>query len=968
MEQVGGLKCYTSRLRLKIQGKPSIKFMENNIVVRGARTHNLKNLTLTIPRNKLVVMTGLSGSGKSSLAFDTLYAEGQRRYVESLSAYARQFLELMDKPDVDVIEGLSPAIAIEQRAPSHNPRSTVGTVTEIYDYLRLLYARVGTPHCPQCGKVIKPQSAQQIIQTIASKPEGTAVTIMAPLVRGRKGTYEELFRRYANLGFVRARVNGKIFRLEETIKLDRYKKHDIELVVDRLEINKENKERLSDSIETALKEGQGLVFIAEGKDEPVLFSEHYSCADCGISLPEIEPRLFSFNSPYGACPDCDGLGSQFKVTESLVILDPTKSIRDGALTAWSDPVTTRTNRWKKGWASYYDEILEDACKKNGISLSQSWNQLSKQQKKIVLYGDGEYEGVITNLERRYRETESEFVKEEIQNRFMSHRQCPTCKGARLKNVALSVKINQCSIAELCAKDVRAAAEFFKGLTFSDRDTLIARQILQEIESRLEFLNKVGLDYVTLDRESATLAGGEAQRIHLATQIGAGLVGVLYVLDEPTIGLHPRDNDRLLKTLLHLRDIGNTLVVVEHDEDTIRLADWVVDLGPGAGVHGGEIVSEGPPELVLNNPKSLTAQYMNGVKRIPVPQTRRAPGKAWVTIRGAEQFNLKKIDARFPLGLFIAVTGVSGSGKSTLIHEILYKGLSKKLHQSKDDPGKHRAIEGIEHLDKVIVVDQDPIGRTPRSNPATYTGAYAPIRDIFAQLPEAKRRGFGPGRFSFNVKGGRCENCQGDGTLKISMQFLPDVYVKCDVCKGARFNEDTLAIRFKGKSIADVLEMPIEEASQFFSAIPMVSRILKTLTDVGLGYMKLGQQATTLSGGEAQRVKLATELSRRATGRTLYILDEPTTGLHFADIDKLLGVLHRLVDAGNTVVVIEHNLDVIKTADWLIDLGPDGGQRGGQLVGEGTPEHISTLSDSETGRYLKPILNFKDNLVIMPVSA
>ncbi len=938
--------------------------MHENIVIRGARTHNLKNLTLSLPRNKMVVITGLSGSGKSSLAFDTIYAEGQRRYVESLSAYARQFLDMMDKPDVDVIEGLSPAIAIEQRAPSHNPRSTVGTVTEVYDYLRLLYARTGTPHCPECGKVIKPQSAQQIIQDILSSLQGGQVTVLAPLIRGRKGTYVELFKRYAQNGYVRVRVNGKIFRLEEKITLDRFKKHDIELVVDRLDVAPANKERLSDSIETALREARGLVMIDSSKNGIKLYSEQHSCPDCGISLPEIEPRLFSFNSPYGACPGCDGLGSQVKVTESLVITDPTKSIEEGALTAWSDPVTTRTNRWKKGWANYYDEILADAAKKNGIPLDEPWNKLSKNHKKIILTGDGDFEGVINNLERRYKETESEFVKEEIQERFMSKRQCPTCKGARLKNEALAVKVGGLSIAELCAKDVREVEAFFKKLSQNDRDKMIARQILQEINSRLEFLIRVGLDYVTLARESGTLAGGEAQRIHLATQIGAGLVGVLYVLDEPTIGLHPRDNQRLLLTMAKLRDAGNTLIVVEHDEETIRMADWVVDIGPGAGIHGGEIVAEGPPEKVLSNPNSLTARYMNGDKKIMIPEKRREPSSSWLKISGASQFNLKNIDVDFPLGLFVAVTGVSGSGKSTLIHEILYKGLAKKLHQSKDEPGAHKSIKGMEHLDKVIVVDQDPIGRTPRSNPATYTGAYGPIREIFSQLPEAKRRGFGPGRFSFNVKGGRCENCQGDGTLKISMQFLPDVYVKCDVCKGARFNEDTLAIRFKGKSIADVLEMTIEEASEFFSAIPMVKKVLKTLGDVGLGYMRLGQAATTLSGGEAQRVKLATELSRRATGRTLYILDEPTTGLHFADIEKLLGVLQRLVDAGNTVVVIEHNLDVIKTADWLIDLGPDGGERGGTVVATGTPEDISNAPASFTGVYLKPLLKPSDILAIM----
>ncbi len=938
--------------------------MDDKIVLRGARTHNLKNLTLTLPRNRMVVITGLSGSGKSSLAFDTLYAEGQRRYVESLSAYARQFLELMDKPDVDVIEGLSPAIAIEQRAPSHNPRSTVGTVTEIYDYLRLLFARAGIPHCPQCGKVIRPQSAQEIIKDVASRPEKSAITILAPLIRGRIGTYTELFKRFAQKGYVRARVNGKIMRLEDNIKLDRYKKHDIDLVVDRIEINAGNRERLADSIEIALKEGRGLVTIEEPGGKSMLYSEHHSCPDCGLSLPEIEPRLFSFNSPYGACPDCDGLGSQVKVAESLVVPDPSKSIDDGALVAWTDPVTTRTNRWKKGWASYYDEIILDVTDRHRISRIVPWQNLPKAQKKILLHGEGDFEGVITNLERRFRETESDFVKEEIQDRFMSKKECPSCHGARLKPQALAVKVGGKTIAEICAMDVNSVDKFFQDLNFSERDKTIAKQILQEIKGRLSFLVRVGLDYVTLDRESGTLAGGESQRIHLATQIGAGLVGVMYVLDEPTIGLHPRDNDRLLATLNRLRDLGNTLIVVEHDEDTIRMADWVVDLGPGAGIHGGEIVAEGTPEDIIKNEKSITGQYLSGKKHIRMPRMRRAPGKTWLNIQGAAQFNLKNIDVQIPLGLFVGVTGVSGSGKSTLVHEILFKGLAKELTGAKDEPGKHKKILGTEHLDKVIVMDQDPIGRTPRSNPVTYTGAFGPIRDLFAQIPEAKRRGYGPGRFSFNVKGGRCENCQGDGTLKISMQFLPDVYVTCDVCRGTRFNEETLAVKFKGKSISEVLNMTVEDGLQFFSAIPSVARTLQTLYDVGLGYMHLGQPATTLSGGEAQRVKLATELSRRATGRTLYILDEPTTGLHFADIDKLLHVLHRLVNNGNTVVIIEHNMDVIATADWIIDLGPDGGDRGGKIVAQGTPEHLCSIQGSYTGEHLKPLLKSKNNLAIM----
>jgi excinuclease ABC subunit A len=990
----------------------------DSIIIRGARQHNLKNLTLKIPRNQLVVITGLSGSGKSSLAFDTIYAEGQRRYVESLSAYARQFLELMEKPDVDLIEGLSPAIAIEQRTPSHNPRSTVGTVTEIYDYLRLLYARVGKPHCPKCGREIKPQSAQQIIDEVLKIPSGTKIQIMAPLIQGRTGTYQELFTRLRQSGFVRVRVNGKILGLEEDIKLDRYKKQKIDLVVDRIVMGPDIRERLADSIETALRESRGLVIISSEARGPssetikgsalgprnseLLFSEHHACTYCGTSLPEIEPRMFSFNSPYGSCPTCEGLGTKLEVDPALVIPDPTLSIKDGAIQAWSDPVTTRTNRWKRSWAGYYEEILEDVCRRAKIPAEKPWKDLSKDQQKMILYGGGQYkvhwasndqdfEGVIHQLERRYRESESEFVKEEVFKRFMRRRLCPSCKGARLRPESLAVTVAKKSISEVCALSVKAAAEFFRSLSpvLSEKELVISKQILKEINARLSFLVNVGLDYVTLDRESATLAGGEAQRIYLATQIGSGLVGVMYVLDEPTIGLHQRDNDRLLVTLRRLKDLGNTLIVVEHDEETIRAADWIIDLGPGAGVHGGHIVAEGPLKAILSEPKSLTGRYLKGEVMVPVPTTRRSPHppfrhplpegrghttrpspfrekvaqreaagpdeEMFLTVIGASQFNLKNINVRIPLGCFVAITGVSGSGKSTFVHEILFKALAQKLYQSKDPPGKFKSIKGLEHLDKVIVVDQSPIGRTPRSNPATYTGSYAIIRDLFSQLPEANRRGYKPGRFSFNVKGGRCENCEGDGTLKISMQFLPDVYVKCEVCQGKRFNEETLQVRYKGKTIADVLDMPVEDGLKFFENIPPLARMLGTLTEVGLGYIALGQSSTTLSGGEAQRVKLATELGRRATGKTLYILDEPTTGLHFADVHKLLESLHRLVETGNTVLIIEHNLDVIKTADWIVDLGPEGGDGGGKIVVEGTPEQVAACKDSHTGRYLKPLL-------------
>jgi excinuclease ABC subunit A len=928
------------------------------IKIRGARQHNLKNIDLDIPRNKLVVITGLSGSGKSSLAFDTIYAEGQRRYVESLSAYARQFLELMEKPDADIIEGLSPAISIEQRNPSHNPRSTVGTVTEIYDYLRLLFARTGVPHCPKCGKIVQPQSAQQIIDDIMKMPEGTFINVLSPLVKGRIGVYEELFTRLSKSGYTRARVDGKVYLLDEKISLDRYKKHTIEIVVDRIKLSKDARLRVADSIETALKASKGIVNVAvmskdaKKTESENVYSERYACADCGISLSEIEPRLFSFNSPFGACPECGGLGNKIEIDENLVVPDKTRSVKYGAIIAWSEPITTRTNRWKNSWGGYYWELLSSAAKKNKIPLNVPWKELTRKQQEILLYGKDDFEGVITNMQRRYNETESSFVREEIYNKYMGKKICPLCKGQRLKKEALSVLVYNKSISEITRLSVENALVFFNQIKLSQKDEIIAKPILKEIRERLLFLNNVGLGYLNLDRESATLSGGEGQRIHLATQIGSGLTGVLYVLDEPSIGLHQRDNTKLLETLVKLRDLGNTLIVVEHDEDTMRACDHIIDLGPGAGVHGGHVVACGVPEEIIKSPKSLTGKYLKGDLEIPTPQKRKKPSGKWLNVWGAKQFNLKNVDVHIPLGLFTCVSGVSGSGKSTLVHEIIYKNLANKIYGSKDEPGKFKEMEGLEHIDKVVIVDQSPIGRTPRSNPVTYTGAFSAIRDLFAQMPESKARGYMPGRFSFNVKGGRCENCQGDGTLKIEMQFLPDIYVKCDVCGGKRFNEETLQIRYKGKNIDEVLNMTVEESVGFFENIPILQRILSTLDDGGLGYRRIGQPATTLSGGEAQRVKLAAELSKRATGRTIYILDEPTTGLHFADVSKLLEVLKRLSYAGNTVLVIEHNLDVIKTADWVIDLGPEGGQRGGTVIAQGTPEEIAKNPKSFTGQYLK----------------
>ena len=934
-----------------------------NIFISGARTNNLKNVTLKLPRGKMVVMTGLSGSGKSSLAFDTIYAEGQRRYVESMSAYARQFLDLMQKPDVDLIEGLSPAISIEQRAPARNPRSTVATVTEIYDYLRLLFARIGKRYCPECGRPVEQFSLQAICEDILKRYNNKTVQILAPLIQGKKGTYEELFAKLKKEGFVKISANGEEYDLSNPPVLARYKKHNLDLIVDEIIVSAEEKERLTEALELATKYSKGLVRVLEN-GKTFTYSENNACANCGIGFNDLEPRLFSFNAPQGACPECNGLGLKIEIDEDLVVPDKNLSISEGAIFAWSSPVTNKTNRWKNSWAGYYYEILSSVCRRQHISMTTPWKDLPRKQQEIILFGgedveykvswtgnDAHFEGVINNLKRRNSESESEFVREAVYERFMREIECPACHGARLNKEALAVKINDKNIAQITQMQVGQALDFINSLKLTEREEMIAKQVLKEIRARLGFLHSVGLSYLTLNRKSQTLSGGEAQRIHLATQIGSGLTGVLYVLDEPTIGLHSRDNERLIETLKKLRDLGNTLIIVEHDKDTMLAADHLVELGPGAGANGGQIVAEGSFKNFIKNKKSITAAYLNGTKHILPNLEPKKPGKKWLEIRGAKQFNLKNIDVKIPLGLFVCVTGVSGSGKSTLVHNVLYNALAKHFYGSKEQAGIHKDIKGLEHINKVIIVDQTPIGKTPRSNPATYTGAFTAIRELFAQMPEAKRRGYKAGRFSFNIKGGRCEKCEGDGIIKIQMQFLPDIYVKCEECDGKRFNEDTLSVKFKGKNIADVLEMTVDQAVEFFEDIPKIKNTLKTLQDVGLGYIKLGQSATTLSGGEAQRVKLADELSRRSTGDTLYILDEPTTGLHFADIDKLLKVLHRLSSQGNTVLVIEHNLDIIKTADWIIDLGPEGGDKGGYIVAEGSVQKVAQ-SPTYTGKYLK----------------
>lgn len=943
--------------------------MKDQIIVKGARQHNLKNITVEIPRDKLVVITGLSGSGKSSLAFDTIYAEGQRRYVESLSAYARQFLGQMDKPDVDYIEGLSPAISIDQKTTSRNPRSTVGTVTEIYDYLRLLFARIGEPHCPKCGKLIERQTVQQIVDHVLAMPQGTRFMVMAPLVRGRKGEHAKIMDQMRKAGYVRMFVDGGVRTLDEEIKLEKNKKHSLSVVIDRLAVRDGITQRLTDSVETALKLAEGLVEINVIGGETQMYSENFACSDCGISLPEIEPRLFSFNNPMGACPACTGLGMNMELDKSLIIPDGSKNFAEGVIAALS------TNQ-----EAYHMKQLAAVLTHYGYSLDTVWNDLPKDIQEILWYGSGEqkfsfiyenlqgevkkhttpFEGIIPLLRRRHREAFSERMRLDIES-FMTSTPCPVCHGARLKPEVLSILVGGKNICEVTALTVRDAINFFETLNLTERQQFIARQILKEILARLRFLNDVGLDYLTLDRAAGTLSGGEAQRIRLATQIGSGLVGVLYILDEPSIGLHQRDNSKLLATLQHLRDLGNTLLVVEHDEETMYAADQIIDIGPGAGEHGGNVVAQGTAEEIKLVENSVTGQYLSGRKFIPVPKKRRECDGRYIEIIGAKANNLKNIDVKIPLGVFTVVTGVSGSGKSTLINDILYNALAAKLHGARLRPSEHKEIRGLENIDKIINIDQSPIGRTPRSNPATYTGVFDFIRELFSQTNEAKMRGYKPGRFSFNVKGGRCEACRGDGMNKIEMNFLPDVYVPCEVCHGARYNRDTLEVHYKGKSIAEVLDMTVTEACEFFKNLPRIARKLQVLEDVGLGYIHLGQAATTLSGGEAQRVKLATELSRRSTGKTLYILDEPTTGLHIADVHKLLDVLQRLVEAGDSVVVIEHNLDVIKTADYLIDLGPEGGDKGGTLVACGTPEELAKVKKSYTGQYVKQVLKqAKDN--------
>ncbi|MEF3353301.1 excinuclease ABC subunit UvrA [Paenibacillus sp. GYB006] len=934
-----------------------------NIVIKGARAHNLKNIDVTIPRDKFIVLTGLSGSGKSSLAFDTIYAEGQRRYVESLSAYARQFLGQMEKPDLDSIEGLSPAISIDQKTTSRNPRSTVGTVTEIYDYLRLLFARIGHPHCPEHGIEITSQTVEQMVDRIMNYPEKTRLQILAPVISGRKGEHKNILADISKQGFVRVRIDGEMRDLSETIELEKNKKHTIEVVVDRIVVKEDVQARLADSIETALKISGGQLLVDIIGQEELRFSSNFACPICGFSMEELSPRMFSFNSPFGACPDCDGLGVKMIVDPELLVPDPSKTIEKGAFDAWAG-----------GTSNYYPQFLRSVCEHYKIPMDVPVSELPADQMNKLLHGtNGEkirfryendfgqrkeahvaFEGIIPNLERRYRDTASEGVREFIEG-YMSAKPCGTCKGHRLKKEILAVTINDHNMAYVTELSIGEAVNFFGSLTLSEKEQSIAKLILKEINSRLGFLVNVGLDYLTMSRAAGTLSGGEAQRIRLATQIGSSLMGVLYILDEPSIGLHQRDNDRLISTLAHMRDLGNTLIVVEHDEDTMMAADHIIDIGPGAGIHGGQVMSQGTPQEIMEDPNSLTGSYLSGRKFIPVPAERRKGDNRFLEIRGAKENNLKNINVKIPLGVFTAVTGVSGSGKSTLVNEILYKTLARDLNRAKVRPGQHKEIRGLEHIDKVIDIDQSPIGRTPRSNPATYTGVFDDIRDLFSQTNEAKLRGYKKGRFSFNIKGGRCEACRGDGIIKIEMHFLPDVYVPCEVCKGKRYNRETLEVKYKSKNISEVLEMTVEDATEFFQNIPKIHRKMQTLMDVGLGYVKLGQPATTLSGGEAQRVKLASELYRRSTGKTMYILDEPTTGLHVDDIDRLLKVLQRLVDSGESVLVIEHNLDVIKTVDHIIDLGPEGGSGGGTLLGTGTPEEIVNIKESYTGKYLKPVL-------------
>ena len=941
--------------------------MEKYIRIKGARAHNLKNIDVNIPRDKLVVITGLSGSGKSSLAFDTIYAEGQRRYVESLSSYARQFLGQMDKPDVDQIDGLSPAISIDQKTTSHNPRSTVGTVTEIYDYLRLLFARAGHPHCPKCGKPITQQSVDQMIDQIRELPERTKLLVMAQVVRGKKGEHKKVLAHIRHEGYVRVRIDGEVMDIAEDIQLEKNKKHTIEVVIDRLVVREGMESRLADSLETALKLGEGVAYVQIVDGELLMFSENFACVDCGISLPEITPRMFSFNNPYGACPVCMGLGSHMEFDEELVLPDPTLSVGGGVFAPLS-----------KNLHSYAMCVMKAILGKRGYSLETPWQEIDKKTQQVLLYGSGEerftfrytnmfgedkeyfvpFEGVMPLLARRYHETDSDEMRESYEN-YMTEIPCKACHGARLKPETLAVTVGGKNIDEVTRMTIREADAFFTHLTLTPREMKIAAQILKEIHARLHFLLDVGLDYLTLSRSAGTLSGGEAQRIRLATQIGSGLQGVLYVLDEPSIGLHQRDNNRLLATLKHLRDLGNTLIVVEHDEDTMYAADHIIDIGPGAGANGGRVVAEGTAEEIKKNPDSITGAYLSRRKFIPVPAKRRPGNGKFIEVVGAAENNLKDLTVKFPLGTLTLVTGVSGSGKSTLVNEILYKGIASRLYHAKGKPGKHKKIKGLENIDKIIDIDQQPIGRTPRSNPATYTGVFDAIRELFSQTSEARMRGYKAGRFSFNVKGGRCEACKGDGILKIEMHFLPDVYVPCEVCKGARYNRETLEVRYKGKNISEVLDMTIDEAVEFFANVPRIARKLQIIQDVGLGYIKLGQPATTLSGGEAQRVKLATELSRRSTGKTLYILDEPTTGLHTADIHKLLDILQRLVAGGDTVVVIEHNLDVIKTADYIIDLGPEGGDKGGTVVATGRPEDIVKVPASYTGKFLRPLLEEKN---------